>query len=146
MALARRSGVTQSAISSYERGRKVPTLATLGRLAEAVGKELDVAIDASTATTPPTIADVRRSRPAIMALYLRHGASNPRVFGSVARNTAESGSDIDLLVDMEPGRTFFDVAALHDDLEELLGRPVDVLTSGALRGRLAPVVDQAVPL
>ncbi len=67
-------------------------------------------------------------------------------FGSVAKGESRVDSDIDLLVDLEPGRTLFDVAALHDELVELLGYAVDVLTSGAVRGRLAHVADEAVPL
>jgi hypothetical protein len=55
-------------------------------------------------------------------------------------------SDVDLLVDLEPGRTLFDVAALHDDLTDLLGWSVDVVTLGALRGSLAHVADEALPV
>lgn len=76
----------------------------------------------------------------------RHGARNVRVVGSVARGEQQAGSDVDLLVDMQPGRSLFDVAALHDDLEELLGRSVDVITSGTVRGRLARLAEEAVPL
>ncbi len=68
------------------------------------------------------------------------------MFGSVASGKARADSDIDLLVDLEPGRTLFDVAALHDELVELLGHEVDVLTSGAVRGTLSRVADNAVPL
>lgn len=68
------------------------------------------------------------------------------MFGSVASGKARADSDIDLLVDLEPGRTLFDVAALHDELVELLGHEVDVLTSGAVRGALSRVGDEAVPL
>ena len=64
----------------------------------------------------------------------------------MARGKADVGSDIDILVDLEPRRTLFDVAALHDELVELLGHDVDVLTSGAVRGRLAHIADEAVPL
>ena len=62
----------------------------------------------------------------------RHGARNIRVFGSVARGDDHSDSDLDLLVDVEPGRTLLDVIALEQDLQELLGRRVDVLTEGGL--------------
>ena len=62
----------------------------------------------------------------------RHGARNIRVFGSVARGDDHSDSDLDLLVDVEPGRTLLDVIAFEQDLQELLGRRVDVLTEGGL--------------
>jgi len=60
------------------------------------------------------------------------GARNVRVFGSVARGDDRPNSDIDLLVDVEPGRTLLDVIALEQDLQELLGRRVEVLTDGGL--------------
>ena len=82
----------------------------------------------------------------IRRLARRHGAHNVRVVGSVARGEHKAGSDVDLLVDLQPGPTLFDVAALHDDLEERLGCPVGVITSGAARGRLARLVDDAVAL
>lgn len=139
--------MAQSAISDYESGRKTPSLTTLHRLAAAAGVELEI----SYATSAPsrarvTLASLRRRRAAIEAVCLRHGASRPRVFGSVAKGTASVASDIDLLIDLEPGRTLFDVAALHDELVELLGHEVDLLTSGALRGSLAHISEEAVPL
>lgn len=54
------------------------------------------------------------------------------MFGSVVRGEARPDSDVDFLVDVEPGRTLLDVIALEQDLEELLERPVDVLTDGGL--------------
>jgi predicted nucleotidyltransferase len=55
-----------------------------------------------------------------------------RVFGSTVRGEALPDSDIDLLVDVEPGRTLLDVIAFEQDLEELLGRSVEVLTDAGL--------------
>jgi len=76
---------------------------------------------------------VARSRPAGDPRHRRrHGARNIRVFGSVARGDDRSDSDVDLLVDVEPGRTLLDVTALEQDLQELLGRRVDVLTEAGL--------------
>ena len=142
--LARRAGMAQSAISDYERGRKEPSLSTLHRLASAAGVQLDLNYRPRPVRT--TLASLRRRRRAIEEVCRRHGASNPRVFGSTVRGTANPGSDVDLLVDLESGRTLFDVAALHDDLVELLGREVDVLTSGAVKGRMAHLLGEAVPL
>jgi len=64
----------------------------------------------------------------ILRIAALHGASNVRVFGSVARGDAGASSDIDFLVDMEPGRSLLDRGALIADLRELLGRKVDVVT------------------
>ncbi len=75
---------------------------------------------------------LRRHRDAILSVALRHGASNVRVFGSAARGEAGPGSDLDLLVDLEPGRSLLDHVALIQDLEDLLGRKVDVVEAQAL--------------
>lgn len=76
--------------------------------------------------------ELLRQRAAILALASRYGARNVRVFGSVARGTAGPDSDVDLLVDVEPGRTLLDVIGLWQDLQSLLGRKVDLLTDGGI--------------
>jgi len=62
----------------------------------------------------------------------RYRTKNPRVFGSVLHGTDQEGSDLDLLVDALPGTTLFDLGGLQDELETLLGVPVDLLTPGDL--------------
>ncbi|MCI0841408.1 MAG: nucleotidyltransferase family protein, partial [Chloroflexi bacterium] len=74
-----------------------------------------------------------RHRNEILALAKMRGARNIRVFGSVARDEATTDSDVDILVDMEPGRSLLDLTGLQLDLEELLGRDVDVVTENGLR-------------
>ena len=71
-------------------------------------------------------------RQKILAAAARRGARNVRVFGSVARGDDRSDSDIDLLVDVEAGRTLLDVIGLEQDPHEILGRRVDVLTEKGL--------------
>jgi uncharacterized protein len=61
---------------------------------------------------------------------------NVRIFGSVARREANEQSDIDFLVDLEAGRSLFDLGGLLVDLEELLGYPVDIVTEKGLRDRI----------
>ena len=68
----------------------------------------------------------------MLALAARHGASNVRIFGSVANGTADKDSDIDFLVDLETGRSLFDLGGLLMDLQQLLDRKVDVVTENAL--------------
>jgi predicted nucleotidyltransferase len=68
----------------------------------------------------------------ILSLASKYGASNVRVFGSVAEGTADKDSDIDFLVDLEKGRSLFDLGGLLMDLQDLLGRSVDVLTENGL--------------
>ena len=61
-----------------------------------------------------------------------HGATNVRIFGSVVRDEAGAQSDVDVLVDLELGRSLFDLGGLLMDLQDILGRRVDVVTEGAL--------------
>ena len=68
----------------------------------------------------------------ILALAAKHGASNVRIFGSVANGTADQNSDIDFLVDLEKGRSLFDLGGLLMDLQQLFGRKVDVVTENGL--------------
>ena len=88
-----------------------------------------------------------RHRKQILALAARRGASNVRIFGSVARGEALPSSDLDLLVSFEAGRTLLDLIGLKHDLEELIKRPVDVVTDRALSPYLRDqVLAEAVPL
>jgi uncharacterized protein len=86
-------------------------------------------------------------REAILRICARHGARNVRVFGSVARGEAKESSDIDLLVEFEPGRSLLDHAALVLDIEELLGRKVDIVTEKGLYWLLRRrILKEAQPL
>ena len=90
---------------------------------------------------------LRAKREDILRLAARHGARNIRIFGSVARGDAGPDSDLDVLVDMEPGRSLFDMGGLLMDLQDLLGCPVDVVTEKGLRERIRDrVLKEAVPL
>ena len=71
-------------------------------------------------------------RAAINALAQRHGVRNIRIFGSLVRGEAGADSDIDLLVEMEPGRSLFDLGGFQMEMQALLGRQVDVVTEKSL--------------
>ena len=94
------------------------------------------------------IRDVLRSRrDEILRIARKHGVSSVRVFGSVAAGRADIDSDVDFLVDLEPGRSFFDLGGLLMDLQGLLGVEVDVVTADSLRPAVrAVVLAEAVPL
>jgi hypothetical protein len=79
-----------------------------------------------------SINELRARRSEILSLAARYGARNVRVFGSVARGDDRADSDIDLLVEVEPGRSLLDVIGFEQDLSELLGRRVEVLTDGGI--------------
>jgi predicted nucleotidyltransferase len=83
----------------------------------------------------------------ILRLAAKHGASNVRVFGSVAEGTADDRSDIDFLVELEKGRTLLDLGGLLMDLQELLNRKVDVVTEKALHWYIRDrILKEAKPL
>ena len=87
------------------------------------------------------------NREKILQLADQYGARQVRVFGSVARRQDDADSDIDFLVDMEPGRSLFDLGGLLVDLEKLLNAKVDVVTERGLKERIRDrVVNEAVLL
>ncbi len=79
---------------------------------------------------------LKSRREEILRIAATHGARNVRVFGSVARGEADSRSDIDLLVEFKRGTTLLGHAALVQELEELLGVKVDVVSERGLRDRV----------
>ncbi len=94
-----------------------------------------------------TLAELRNRRDEILALAGRHGASNVRVFGSVARGDASADSDIDLVVEFNPGTSLMDHGDLIMDLQDALGCKVDIVSARGMRDRLkARVNAEAVAL
>ncbi len=86
-------------------------------------------------------------RDEILRIAANRGARNIRVFGSVARGESDARSDIDFLVDLEPGRSLFDLSGLLLDLQAMLQTDVDVVTERGLRDRIRErVLREAVPL
>ena len=95
-----------------------------------------------------TLEELRSiGREEILRLAAKRGARNVRVFGSVARGQSDLRSDIDFLVDLDPGRSLLDLGGLQRDLEKLLAAPVDVVSARGLRERVRErVLRDAVPL
>jgi uncharacterized protein len=83
---------------------------------------------------------LNQNREAIRSLVAQYRVTNPRVFGSTARNEDHDGSDLDLLVDALPGTTLFDLGGLQYELERLLGLPVDVRTPQDISTRFRETV------
>ncbi len=79
---------------------------------------------------------LRARREEILGCATDHGARNVRVFGSVVRGESGALSDVDLLVEMEPGRSLIDFVGLWQDLEDMLGSRVDVLSDGGVSPHL----------
>ncbi len=90
---------------------------------------------------------LKDKRDEILQIAARHGASNVRIFGSIARGESTRDSDVDLLVELERGRSLLDHAALVIELEELLGTRVDVATERGLKaGVREEILREAQPL
>ncbi len=90
---------------------------------------------------------LKEKREQILAIAAKRGAYNVRVFGSVARGDMHKKSDIDLLIDLEKGRTLLDVGGLLMDLRKLLGCKVDVVTTKGLQDAFREeVLKEAIPL
>jgi len=94
---------------------------------------------------PSVALDLKRN--AVREAATRFRTTNPRVFGSVLHGTDQDGSDLDLLVDVLPGATLFDLGGLQVELEDLLGVHVDLLTPGDLPLKYrAQVLSEAQPV
>jgi len=90
---------------------------------------------------------IKDRREEILRIAARHGAHNVRVSGSVVRGEARPDSDVDFLVDMDPGRTLLDMGGLVMELREILGREVDVVTERGLKARIRDrIIKEAAPL
>ncbi len=102
-----------------------------------------------TATSRSVRQLIDRDRARVEAVLARYGASNPRLFGSVPRGDAAEGSDVDLLVDLDPsaGNVLLRVAGIGEELSALLGVQVDVVTDVLLREQVAATAHaDAVPM
>jgi hypothetical protein len=142
--LATASGVSPSTVTRIERGEINPTMVMLERLLDASGNQLDVRM--SPRVLRPTIDGLRAHREAVNGIVASFGASNVRVFGSVARGDAGDGADVDLLIDVPAGTGLITIERITEAIEDVIPWRVDVMTSGAARGRMAHVLDEAVAL
>jgi predicted nucleotidyltransferase len=112
-------------------------------LTDLVEEGLRLVVDRSVRRLRPSVA-VERHRGALLDIVRRHGAANPRIFGSVARGEDDKESDLDLLVDRLPGTGLMKLAELQLEAETLLGLPVHVHTPEGLKDEIHAVVMQEV--
>jgi predicted nucleotidyltransferase len=95
----------------------------------------------------PQAEKLRRQRRRLLDAAEKHGVAHLRAFGSLARGEATAESDVDLLVDLKPGRTLLDLAAFRREAGEILDLPVDVATPDMLEDRIRnEVVSEALPI
>jgi predicted nucleotidyltransferase len=144
--------VAQPVISAYETGRREPGLAMLSKLVEASGHRLRVDLVAEPGQRrglpdTPMGRRLRRLRRTIIDAAERRGATNVRVFGSVARGDDTSSSDVDLLVDLRDDVGIIGLLGLEREIAETLKRDVDVVPAANLKTSLASqVLAEAIPL
>jgi uncharacterized protein len=145
--LARRATTSQAAVARYETGAAVPSIPTLRRLLAAAGRELELTTRPRRAPfTGPVGRRVEAHRPQLERLLREHGASRPRVFGSVARGQDSHDSDLDLLVDVAHP-DYIGLELLRLAVADELGTPVDLAVESLLRpGVRERSLAEAVPL
>lgn len=130
--LAEMIGTSQSAISAYENGSKHPSDATVSTILSLL--------------RPPPSLTLERRREEVRSVVLSHHATNPRIFGSVARRADTWRSDIDILVELTPGWTLKDLDDMQRDLESIFGPGrVDIYSDGSLPSN-SPVLAEAIQL
>lgn len=145
--LAQRAGVSQSVIAAYESASREPSLATLAALVEATGIALRLELGPDLPSSPRLVAGpmwhrLRRRRAAVMALAAKHGVTDVRVFGSVARGEDGPDSDLDLLVHLPDGAGLFLLSRFKHDLEDLLHVAVDVVPDEGVKPRVRVNIDK----
>jgi predicted nucleotidyltransferase/DNA-binding XRE family transcriptional regulator len=154
--LAACAGTSQSALARYETGAALPTLPTLERLLAACGRRLEIQTPPAQGSAPaismrsqlgPQADKLRHQRRRLLDAAEKHGVGHLRAFGSLARGEATAKSDVDLLVNLKPGRTLLDLAAFRREAGEILDLPVDVATADMLKHRIRDeVLSEALPL
>ena len=157
--VAARAGVQQSVVSAYESGGREPSLATLSSLVEASGLTLEVHLgdELPTRGRPGAVGPVgpvgpvgrriTRRRAAVLAVAARHGMTDLRVFGSVARGQDTVSSDLDLLVHVPEGTGLLALGRFTQELEDLLRVPVDVVPDDSIKPRVRDsIAKDVVPL
>lgn len=117
--LAKRAGTKQPDLSAYESGARSPSATTLSRIVTATG------------VRPSYLLDLHHDE--VLDVVERHKGQGVWVFGSVARGEDTPESDLDIVVRLAPGASLFDLAGMREEIEELLGVHVDVVSERGLR-------------
>ena len=144
--LAAKASIAQSVVSAYESARREPSLETLRRLVSAAGFDLDVVL-VPAAPTSSRRRSVEDNRSRLLRSLRSLGATNVRLFGSVARGDDGPESDIDLLVDIAPAIGLFALGRMRSEAERILGGSVDIVPANSLKPDVAGrVLAEAIEL
>jgi len=136
--LAVKANVAQSVVSAYESARREPSLETLRKLVSAAGFDLNVVLVPSPSPSPsPRRGSVEINRSPLLRTLGTLGATDVRLFGSVARGDDGPDSDIDLLVDIAPDIGLFALGRMRSEAERILGSSVDIVPANSLKPDVA---------
>jgi predicted nucleotidyltransferase len=130
--LAAATGIAQPNISAYESGQITPRPETVDRLMAALRLRPSVAVE--------------RLRGAILEAASRHRVIAVEIFGSLATGHDTPDSDVDLLVHLEQGASLFDLALFANEVEEIIGFPVDAISANSTGSAMSRIRAEAVPL
>lgn len=128
--LAQRAKVAQSSIANIETGRRQPSVAMLEQILEAAGFQLDTGL--VNTVRPSELLEQYRAE--FVRVLDRYPVVRAWVFGSVARGEDLPRSDLDLLVELDPSASVVDIFGLDEDIAEVLGCRVDVVTTTEVDG------------
>ncbi|HYU85809.1 MAG TPA: helix-turn-helix domain-containing protein [Kribbellaceae bacterium] len=135
--LAERAGIMQSVVSAYERGHRQPSVPTLAALIDATGHDLVMSARRKPRglqrLSGPVGRRLRRNRDKVLSTATKHGVTNLRVFGSVARGEDRPDSDLDLLIDLPPGIGLLGLGRVRSDIERIVGTHVDLVPETDLK-------------
>ncbi len=144
--LAAKANVAQSVVSAYESSRREPSFEMLRKLVSAAGFDVDVVLVPSPSRSSRR-QSVEHNAGRLLRVLSSLGARNVRLFGSVARGEDAAGSDIDLLVDIEPTVGLFALGRMRSEAERILGTTVDIVPADSLKPDVAErVLAEAIPL
>ena len=139
--VARRAGVSVTTVTRIENGTMDPTVSMMERLLLVFGKRFAIKPDRTHKVMPKTMIDVLSRRGAIADVCDRYGVAKLEVFGSVARGSSDSESDLDLLYVMKPkAQLGIKIERFNDELAEIFGMSVDLVP----RNGLHPIIKDAV--
>lgn len=133
-ALAQRAGLRPETLSRIA-SRGTCDFATLDRLAEAAGLRLAVE-GGEQARIGRARDEVLRKQALVRTLAEAHGARSVELFGSAARGEERPGSDLDFMVELEPGRSLLDLIGFANDMQEAFGRKVEAITAAGMKPRV----------
>jgi predicted nucleotidyltransferase/DNA-binding XRE family transcriptional regulator len=145
-ALRLRHRLTQKQVAAYA-GMQQPVVSAVENGVRATPEARARVLAAIRALARPGEGLTHDVRTQALAVFAKYGASDVRIFGSVSKGTDHPGSDIDFVAKFPPGFSLFEMMALEEELEDVIGLPVDVISDDPRAGRVLEAINKsATPL